>query len=271
MKNSEKIKFWIDKTGFFAECAMIFLILAAVFRFFGCWGMWSDRVNYIMLTLLPITCCVLLTLCVLFLGKKGFFLSFIPVLLGVVFFVYKALSSYTTWVPIVLNVLLCMVAAVLYTATVFGWIPTKWLLPPMFGLPFLYRLIVKDIPALSNLENPVTFAAGMQEMSILGMLGALFCIGVGLKKEARGRARKAAEEKQAPAPQPAEAPAAAPAAPVNVPAAEPIPAPAPSVQTASVSTAENPVLSDEPYTPVLTLNPEPWEPESEKPDEDEDA
>jgi len=264
MKNSEKIKFWIDKTGFFAECAMIFLILAAAFRFFGCWGMWSDRVNYIMLTLLPIVCCVLLTLCVLFLGKKGFFLSFIPVLLGVVFFVYKALSTYTTWVPIVVNVLLCMVAAVLYTATVFGWIPTKWLLPPMFGLPFLYRLIVKDIPALSNMENPVTFAAGMQEMSILGILGALFCIGIGLKKEVKQRARKAAKEQPAPAAEPVEAPAA----PAVVPTAEPIPAPA---QETAVSTAESPVLSDEPYTPVLTLNPEPWEPESAKPDEGDNA
>jgi len=270
MKNSEKIKFWIDKTGFFAECSMIFLILAAAFRFFGCWGMWTDRVNYIMLTLLPIVCCVLLTLCVLFLGKKGFFLSFIPVLLGVVFFVYKALSTFNSWVPLVLSVLLYMVAAVLYTATVFGWIPTKWLLPPVFGLPFLYRLIMRDIPALSNLENPVTFAAGMQEMSILGMLAALFCIGMGLKKAVRGRAAKPAEAKPAAAPQPAEVPAA------PAPAAEPIPAPAPapSVQTASVSTAENPVVSDEPYTPVLTLNPEPWEPEAGKdaqPDESKDA
>ena len=58
------------------------------------------------------------------------------------------------------------------------------------------------------------------------------------------------------------------------PAPEPAPAPAPSVQTASVSTAENPVVSDEPYTPVLTLNPEPWEPEAGKdaqPDESKDA
>ena len=260
MKNSEKIKFWIDKTGFFAECAMIFLILAAAFRFFGCWGMWNDRVNYIMLTLLPIVCCVLLTLCVLFLGKKGFFLSFIPVLLGVVFFVYKALSTFNSWVPLVLSVLLYMVAAVLYTATVFGWIQTKWLLPPVFGLPFLYRLIMRDIPALSNLENPVTFAAGMQEMSLLGMLAALFCIGMGLKKAIRGKVDKPAEAQPAPAPQPAEAPAA------PAPAAGPVPAPAPapSVQTASVSTVESPIVSDEPYTPVLTLNPEPWQPEAGK-------
>lgn len=251
MKNSDKIRFWIDKTGFFAECAMIFLILAAVFRFFGCWGMWTDRVNYIMLTLLPICCCVLLTLCILFLGKKGFFLSFIPVLLGVVFFVYKALSSYTSWVPIVLNVLLCLVAAVVYTATVFGWIPTKWLLPPIFGLPFLYRLVMHDIPALSNLENPVTFAAGMQEMSILGILAALFCIGVALKKaDVKKKVRKDEKDEQpAPAPQPVETPA-------------PAPAPVESVQTATFHSAENPILSDEPYTPVLTLDPEPIETDS---------
>ena len=35
MNNNEKTRFYLDKTGFFAESAMIFLVLAAVFRFFG--------------------------------------------------------------------------------------------------------------------------------------------------------------------------------------------------------------------------------------------
>ena len=35
-----------------------------------------------------------------------------------------------------------------------------------------------------------------------------------------------------------------------------------SVQTATFHSAENPILSDEPYTPVLTLDPEPIETDS---------
>ena len=35
-----------------------------------------------------------------------------------------------------------LLGAVLYTGTVFGIIRTKWLLVPLFGLPFLYHIFV---------------------------------------------------------------------------------------------------------------------------------
>ena len=82
----------------------------------------------------------------------------------------------------VLCVLLYLVVAVLYTGTVTGSIGTKWLLPPLFGLPFIYHVFVEDLPALSNTAQPVTFSAGMQEMSVLCIMAALFCTGMGLKK-----------------------------------------------------------------------------------------
>ena len=47
--NGGKVKFSIDKTGFFAESAIFLLIMAMAFRFIGCWGMWTDRVNAIMM------------------------------------------------------------------------------------------------------------------------------------------------------------------------------------------------------------------------------
>ena len=159
---------------------MILLILAAVFRVIGCWGYWNDYVNFLMLAL-PVCCCLLLALCILLFGKKGFFLSVIPVLLGVVFFVFKSLS-FNSWLHTVLCILLYILVAVIYTATVFGWIGTKWLLPPLFALPFVYHIVIEDLPALNNTAAPVTFAAGMQEMSILCIMAALFCVGMGLKK-----------------------------------------------------------------------------------------
>ena len=256
--NSARVKFWLDRRGFFAHCALIMLGLASVFRVIGCWGMWHDRVDGIMLLVLAVFCCVLLALCIVLFGKKVFFLSFIPVLLGVVFFVYKSLY-FDNWVHTVLCVLLYLVVAVIYTATVFGWIQTKWLLPPLFALPFLYHVIMIDIPALGNMTQPVTFVDGMQEMSILGIMAALFCIGMGLKK----RGAKAAPAKPAPAPA-VEAPAEPTAQPV--PAAES----APAAQPAAIPAEQAPAFSEEPYKPTLTLDPEPWEPEhmnGESPDE----
>ncbi len=284
MNNNEKTRFFLDKTGFFAESAMIFLVLAAVFRFFGCWGMWENKGEYVMLTLLPIFCCLLLTLCIILFGRKCFFLSVIPVMLGVVFFVWKALY-YPSWVNTVICVLYDLAVAVIYTGTVFSWIPTKWLLAPMFALPFLYRVSVIDIPALSNKAEPVLFSKGMQELSILGILAGMFCIAMALRKRSAAAPAEKKEKKEkketetAPAAQAEPAPAApaaqtASAAPA---AAEPAPAekkPASEPTVIETTPEMSAILSDEPYTPVLTLNPEPLTAESgdtEKTDENKNG
>ena len=266
MNESGRVRFYLDKTGFFAESAVILLAMAIIFRLIGCIGMWSHRVDAIMLVLLPVLCCLLLILCIVLLGKKGFFLSFIPVLLGVVFFVFKSLS-FESWMHTVLCVILYVVVAVIYTATVIGWIHTKWLLPVLFGLPFIYHIAVEDIPALIKTPESVTFAAGMQEMSVLCIIAALFCIGMGLKKrppKQKKSRRESTEPAAVPVAEPVQAQPAVPASPA--PAAE-----MPVTQSTAVESApeENPILSDSPYTPVLTLDPDPIEPEGDEGKADE--
>ena len=254
MNESGRVRFYLDKTGFFAESAVILLAMAIIFRLIGCIGMWSNRVDAIMLVLLPVLCCLLLILCIVLLGKKGFFLSFIPVLLGVVFFVFKSLS-FESWMHTVLCVILYVVVAVIYTATVIGWIHTKWLLPVLFGLPFIYHVAVEDIPALIKTPESVTFAAGMQEMSVLCIMAALFCIGMGLKKRPP-KQKKSRKEAAEPAAEPVPAQPAASAVPAQI-------SETPVIQTAAAEAEPevNPILSDSPYTPVLTLDPDPIEPE----------
>ena len=264
--DGSRVRFWIDKTGFFAESAIYFLFLAAVFRVIGCWGLWKgNRVELIMQIALPVCCCLLLALCIILLGKKGFFLSFIPVLLGVVFFVYKSLQ-FTSWIHTILCILLYMVVAVVYTATVFGWIRTKWLLPPLFGLPFIYHIVVEDLPALAQGADNVKFSAGVQEMSVLCIMAALFCIGMGLKKRPTEPAVIEAEPVEPMLDKDAPAEAAAPADGSEPAEAEPSPAetgPAP-VEAApmdGVPADEGFAPVDEAYfepsgdMPVLTLDP----------------
>ena len=48
MKESRRTRFYLDKTGFFAESAMIFLALAIVFRIIGCFTLWSNKVDFLM-------------------------------------------------------------------------------------------------------------------------------------------------------------------------------------------------------------------------------
>ena len=262
MNESGRTRFYLDKTGFFAESAVILLAMAIIFRVIGCIGMWGNRVDAIMLVLLPVLCCLLLILCIVLLGKKGFFLSFIPVLLGVVFFVFKSLG-FESWMHTVLCVILYVVVAVIYTATVIGWIHTKWLLPVLFGLPFIYHVAVEDIPALIKTPESVTFAAGMQEMSVLCIMAALFCIGMGLKKRPP-KQKKSRKEAAEPAAEPVPVQPAASAAPAQT-------AETPAIQAAAAMAEPeaNPILSDSPYTPVLTLDPDPIEPEDSENKADE--
>ena len=206
---TQKIKYTIDKKSFFGHSALLLMGMAAIFRVIGCWGYWNDMMQLIMHVALPVLSCVLLILCISFLGKKGFFLSCVPVILGVAFFVYRAFS-FESKVHMVLCILLYLAVAVLYTGTVVGSIHTKWLLPPLFGLPFIYHILVEDIPALNNTAVPVSFADGMQEMSVLCIMAALFCVGMGLKKNVLSTettivAEPAIEEPAAPAEAEAEA------------------------------------------------------------------
>ncbi len=243
MNNSTKVRFSLDKNGFFAGSAVILLILTAICRVIGCWGIWNDRINAVMLVLLPVCCCVLMILCILLFGRKGFFLSIIPVLLGVVFFVFNALN-YDNWIQTVLCILLYVTVAVVYTATVFGWLHTKWLLPPLFGLPLLYHIVFIDIPALNNVESPVSFKDGMQEMSVLCVLAAMLCVGLGLRKRparVRGAAAAAASDAAASASASSSAKPAAPAQSFT------------SAQPAAPVEDISPDYFEEEHSPSLTL------------------
>ena len=260
--NSSRVKFTIDRTGFFAEGAMILLVFAALFQVIGRWGQWNDRIDAIVLIALPAASCLLLALCVLLFGKKGFFLSSIPVLMGVVFFIFKLFSS-TSWVHTVLCILLYLAIVIVYPATVFGWIRTKWLLPPLFGVPFAIH-IARGFAKLTAMPDAITFSAGMQEMSMLCMMAALMFIGFGLKKhepeptvvepevvEPAPAVKPAPVEEPAPAvkPAPAEKPS-----PVEEPETAEAPAPAEeSMPEVDFETAFEP--APEGSIPDLTLDP----------------
>lgn len=179
-EQTSRVRFEIGRKNFFGQGAVILLALAIVFRVIGCWGQWGDRIFFAMDISLPILSCLLYILCIYFLGRKLFSLSFLPVLAGAVFFSYKALGC-GNMIYTVLYVLFCAIVAVVYACTMFGTIRTKWLLPPLFALPFVF-FVIRDLPALSDTANPVTFAAGMQEMSVLCMLLGMLFASLGIRR-----------------------------------------------------------------------------------------
>ena len=174
-----RAKFYVEKNSALMHAAVIFMALSAVFRLVGCWGMWGDQFFAASQIGLPLVCNLLFILFILLLGGRAFWTTSLPVILGVVFFIIKSFT-FDSWLHTVLCILLYMLVAVLYSATAFGIIRTKWLLVPLFGLPFVYHVAVEDAAALR--AGTVTFAGGMQEVSVLCIMLALLFTALAMKK-----------------------------------------------------------------------------------------
>lgn len=181
-KRAPRAKFYVEQQHWAVQTAIIFMALSAVFRIVGCWGKWDEPFFAATQIALPLMCNILFILCLVLLGKKALWLTAVPVILGVVFFIIKSFT-FDSWLHTVLCILLYLLVAVLYTGTVFGIIRTKWLLVPLFGLPFLYHIFVEDLAALRDSANPVTFSAGLQEISVLCVMLALLFTAIAMKKK----------------------------------------------------------------------------------------
>lgn len=176
-----RARFYLERSSSWAQVSIIFMLLSAIFRLFGVWGMWDDEFFRTTQILLPLCCNILFALCIFIFGNRGFFVSAVPVLMGVAFFIIKSLG-FESMMHTVLCIILYLAVAVIYTGTVSGFIRTKWLLPPLFGLPFLYHIFVEDLARLRDAVNPMTLGEGLQELSVLCVMVSLFCVGMGLKK-----------------------------------------------------------------------------------------
>lgn len=192
-----RARFYLERSSAWAQTSIIFMLLSAIFRLFGVWGLWENEFFRATQILLPLCCNILFALCVFLFGRRGFFLSVIPVLMGVAFFVIKSFG-FDSWIHTVLCILLYLAVAVIYSGTVLGYIRTKWLLPPLFGLPFLYHIFVEDLAKLRDAADPMTLSQGLQELSVLCVMVSLFCVGMGLKKRG-GEPKAAPAEKPEPA------------------------------------------------------------------------
>ena len=118
---------------------------------------------------------------ILRMGEKHFSLTFIPVLLGVVFFIIKA-TGFDSVLHTVLCIILYMLVAGIYFSTVFGIIGTKWLLLPLFGLPFLYHVFVDDLSTILGSNGAMTLEEWLPELSVLCIMLSLFFICFAMKE-----------------------------------------------------------------------------------------
>jgi len=178
----KKTRFYVDRKSGLVKAAWIFMLMSAVFRILGCWGLWNDSFFATTQIALPLASCLLFILFLVLLGDKALWLTAFPVLMGVMFFIIKSFT-FTSWIHTVLCIALYLLVAVLYCGTVFGVIHVKWPLIPLFALPFLYHVFVEDVAKLRDKANPLSFSDGLQEMSVLCVMLALLMTAIAMKKK----------------------------------------------------------------------------------------
>ncbi len=175
-----RAKFYIEKESIFVRVAVVFTILAAAMRIIGCYGLWGDAFFATTQIVLPVLSNLLFLLCLLFLGKKFFCLTSIPVLLGAVFCIVRAVDF--VWWRMLIDIIVCLAGSVLYTAVAFGVVKSKWPLVPLFTVPVIYRIFA-GAALLKDTVNPISLVDGLQELSILcAYIGLLFAA-IAMKKE----------------------------------------------------------------------------------------
>ena len=79
-------KFYVERSSFGVQAMVILLALSVVFRIIGCWGLWNERNFAILQIALPVLSALLMIASVELFGKRALWVSFLPVLLGAVFF-----------------------------------------------------------------------------------------------------------------------------------------------------------------------------------------
>ena len=103
------------------------------------------------------------------------------VLFGVVFFIIKAFT-FESRIHTILCVILYLLVLTLYSATVFGLLPTKKQLYPLFGLPLLYHIFVEDMQLYVFADPAVPYFQWLPEISVLLIMAGLLCISLGLER-----------------------------------------------------------------------------------------
>lgn len=99
-------------------------------------------------------------------------LLLIPVYLGIIFFIAKALG-FESGLHTFLCCLLYILVGVLFTLTWLGRLRPKLPLVLVFALPLLYHIFVEDLLIL--LRRPMPWYDWMPELSVLCIMAALLC------------------------------------------------------------------------------------------------
>ncbi len=195
--SESKERLYVERDGFCAEASMLLMALAVVFRLIGSIGRWDDMHYLLTQVALPVFSGLLFLLCLLLFSRRAFWTTVVPVVLGAVFFIFRIMSVENEWQ--IVGCIVLYVAIVVIFALCFYRKNLKWALAAILLLAFAYHVAIEDLPVLMDLEHPVSFVDGMQEMSLLGIILSLLSVSLAMKMSSKPDAKP--EEEPQPAPE----------------------------------------------------------------------
>ena len=179
MENTTKPKYTLDIRTPVTAVGLLLLALAVVIRcvYFAVHGGTLGHLTVHLL--LPILAAAVFFAVVM--TRRPAEYTALGVLFGVVFFIIKSLT-FVSRLHTILCIILYLTVLGLYSATVFGLLPTKKLLYPLFGLPLLYHIFVEDMQLYVFAEPPVPYFEWLPEISVLLIMAGLLCVSLGLER-----------------------------------------------------------------------------------------
>lgn len=159
-------------------CVLLFWVSFAL-RLVWCIG-WRENVEGSLLYtrgLLPLAATLLFAVLILKYGEERLWLTFIPVVMGVVFFILKA-ETFLWWHQLLCTLLYLLVAG-LYGSVALGVFPIRKLLIPLFGLPLAFHVLVEDPVFHLGVYGA---AQWLQEASVVAMMAGLLLLSLSIKE-----------------------------------------------------------------------------------------
>lgn len=178
----KKSPYWIDRESPTVMLSAVLMAVSAAVRLYYFLRTGFTMTELVFHLLLPLLSALLFLAVVLFFGREFAGVTAISVLLGVIFFIVKAFT-FDSVIHTVLCVGLYLLVLALYSLTVFGIIPTKKLLYPLFGIPLLYHIFVEDMKGYILAKPSVPFVEWLPEISVLLIMGGLLSLSIGLKQK----------------------------------------------------------------------------------------
>lgn len=181
--------YYVEKGSFFVHASVIILVLSMIFRLLGTMNYWNDMFRLATQVALPVVCAVLFILFILLLGRVALWTTILPVLGGAAFFILEATGGHEQ-LRMILCIVLAFFASFIYTATLAGMIRTKWMNVIVFLGILVYQGIFIAYPVFTNQDTPVSFVNGMALLSSIGIVFAMLCASLAIRRRKPAKAEE---------------------------------------------------------------------------------